>query len=127
MLGFLVDRAVASRFAGSFPLGTLTVKLTGALLLGRSGLATALLNLGGAYQALGEAHKDSRYVCKAVEALQESLTISGQLRSADAQAKAATTSVWPCALSGCSTPGSSVCKKRWPTLRISSPADELNR
>jgi CrcB protein len=31
---FLVDRAVARRVAGAFPFGTLTVNITGALLLG---------------------------------------------------------------------------------------------
>ena len=40
VLRFLVDRAVSSRAAGSFPYGTLAVNLTGALLLGLlSGLA----------------------------------------------------------------------------------------
>jgi fluoride exporter len=34
MLRFLVDRAVSSRAAGSFPYGTLAVNLSGALLLG---------------------------------------------------------------------------------------------
>ncbi|HEX9178593.1 MAG TPA: fluoride efflux transporter CrcB [Mycobacterium sp.] len=40
VLRFLVDRAVARRVARSFPFGTLTVNLTGAVLLGLlSGLA----------------------------------------------------------------------------------------
>ncbi|HUO38731.1 MAG TPA: fluoride efflux transporter CrcB [Mycobacterium sp.] len=40
VLRFLVDRAVASRIARSFPFGTLTVNLSGAVLLGLiSGLA----------------------------------------------------------------------------------------
>jgi fluoride exporter len=40
VLRFLVDRAVASRIARSFPFGTLVVNLSGALLLGLlSGLA----------------------------------------------------------------------------------------
>ena len=40
VLRFLVDRAVASRIARSFPFGTLAVNLSGALLLGLlSGLA----------------------------------------------------------------------------------------
>jgi CrcB protein len=40
VLRFLIDRAVASRVARSFPLGTLTVNLTGAAALGLiSGLA----------------------------------------------------------------------------------------
>ncbi len=48
VLRFLVDRAVAGRIARSFPFGTLTVNLSGAVLLGfLSGLmlspATALL------------------------------------------------------------------------------------
>jgi fluoride exporter len=34
VLRFLVDRAVASRFARPFPYGTLTVNLTGAVMLG---------------------------------------------------------------------------------------------
>ena len=34
---FLVDRAVSRRFAGSFPVGTLAVNLSGALLLGLLG------------------------------------------------------------------------------------------
>jgi tetratricopeptide (TPR) repeat protein len=55
----------------------------------RSGLARALLNLGGAYQALADTNRDPRYARKAVEALQESLTTSRQLRSAKAQADAA--------------------------------------
>jgi fluoride exporter len=42
VLRFLVDRTVAERFARSFPLGTLTVNLTGAAILGViTGLALA--------------------------------------------------------------------------------------
>jgi fluoride exporter len=37
VLRFLVDRAVASRFGGGFPFGTLAVNLSGALLLGLFG------------------------------------------------------------------------------------------
>jgi fluoride exporter len=53
VLRFLVDRAVASRIARSFPFGTLVVNLSGALLLGLlSGLAlshTAALLAGTAF------------------------------------------------------------------------------
>lgn len=42
VLRFLVDRAVASRSAGSFPVGTLSVNLSGATVLGLiTGLALA--------------------------------------------------------------------------------------
>jgi len=53
VLRFLVDRAVASRIARSFPFGTLVVNLSGAILLGLlSGLAlshTAALLAGTAF------------------------------------------------------------------------------
>jgi CrcB protein len=74
VLRFLVDRAVASRVARSFPFGTLIVNLSGAMLLGLiSGLTlshnVALLagtafvgSRFGVYNAGVESTKDPKYV-----------------------------------------------------------------
>ena len=55
----------------------------------RPGLATALLNLGGAYVELSTRYRDPMYARKAVDALTESHKISRSLRNAKKQADAA--------------------------------------
>ena len=52
MARFMVDRAVARRASGSFPVGTLTVNISGALLLG---LVTGLALSHGAALLVGTA------------------------------------------------------------------------
>ena len=76
----------------------------------RSGLATALLNLGATYISLSEIHrrKGIEYARKAAKALEESYRISKSLHDRKGQANAANNQVWRCARCAYSNRGLSI-------------------
>ena len=95
----------------------------------RPGLATALLNLGGAYVELSPAeYRDPMYARKAVDALTESHKISRSLGNARKNRPTPrTTSVLPCVRFGCSSPGIRFLKEALDYFESSGQDDQAGR